>query len=255
MPVLQLYQPANMYALNLDHDYGTSSEEAFMTRTMLRDISTTQQLKVEMETRGQNGNCKWREARALRITASKFGEICRATERKDLTKFAESVVNLVHFSSKATAHGNKYEAIAVEAFEHIRGRTSECGLFISPDHPWLGASPDRILDDNSIVEVKCPFKAKDMLIDSVTVPYLQQGEKGLELKPTHIYHYQVQGQLMCSQRTLCYFCVYTLKDFKVIEIERNDIFIGAMVDILSKFFNDFLYPRLVEKHVFLDYGK
>lgn len=43
--------------------------------------------------------------------------------------------------------------------------------------PFLGASPDRVVNDDVICEVKCPFSAKDKDISPVTVPYLKlEGE-------------------------------------------------------------------------------
>jgi len=38
----------------------------------------------------------------------------------------------------------------------------ECGLFISKERPYLGASPDRLLAETSVIEVKCPYSSRNM---------------------------------------------------------------------------------------------
>ena len=34
---------------------------------------------------------------------------------------------------------------------------TECGLFIHPKHQFLAASPDGLIGDNTVLEIKCPF--------------------------------------------------------------------------------------------------
>lgn len=36
----------------------------------------------------------------------------------------------------------------------------DCGLFIDEKYPFLGATPDGLIDDNGIVEIKCPHSCK-----------------------------------------------------------------------------------------------
>lgn len=71
------------------------------------------------------------------------------------------------------------------------------------------------------------------------VPYLYLCEKSgfLKLNKSHNYFYQVQGQLMCTRRQTAYFCVYTIKDFKMIIIERDNTFITNMLGKLKNFYN------------------
>lgn len=38
-------------------------------------------------------------------------------------------------------------------------KISECGLFIDEDYPFVGATPDGVINDDTIVEVKCPVAA------------------------------------------------------------------------------------------------
>jgi hypothetical protein len=41
-------------------------------------------------------------------------------------------------------------------------RIEEYGIFIDSDFPYLTASPDKlVIDEDAILEVKCPYNARD----------------------------------------------------------------------------------------------
>jgi len=174
----------------------------------------------------------WKDHQKIRITSSLFGDVAKATERKDMTKLANSILNPKHFSTKATRHGQLYEKVAIEKYESCMNcNVTQSGLVVSADVPYLAASPDGMVGDNICLEIKCPFVARDRDITPATVPFIDS----LGLKRNHNYYYQVQGQLFCTGRTECHFCVYTLKDFRVFSIARDDEFISQMVDSLKAF--------------------
>jgi len=89
----------------------------------------------------------------------------------------------------------------------------ESGFVISHSHPYLGASPDGLVGDDIVLEVKCPYVVRDKCITPKTVPFLDEGG----LKCNHQYYYQVQGQLSCTERSVAHFCVYTFQDFRVFD--------------------------------------
>lgn len=49
-----------------------------------------------------------------------------------------------------------------------------CGLFVDPETPWLGASPDRVVHDpaedppHGIVEIKCPHSLYNKTVEELT---------------------------------------------------------------------------------------
>lgn len=71
----------------------------------------------------------------------------------------------------------------------------KCGFFISAEYPFLGASPDGLLGEDTIIEIKCPYSSRKSLINEITVPYLYYNNGELALKKNHPYYAQVQGQL------------------------------------------------------------
>ena len=131
--------------------------------------------------------------------------------------------------------------------------TREAGLFASVDYPFLAASPDRVIDDKQLLEVKCPYSAKDNMITPVTVPYLEMCNDGLILKKSHAYCYQVQGQLLCSDRDVCHFLVFTFKDQKLITIRRDEDFIAQMKSKLITFYKEVFRAVYLDKEFFKNY--
>ena len=169
----------------------------------ITSITEEEIVRIELATRNQADSKVWKKERQIRITASNFGSICKATDRRNFTLLATSLLNLHEFSSRATEHGKKYESVAVELYAkeygHMYGMPEKCGLFICHEYPWLAASPDRVISKN-ILEVKCPFSVKDCTITPTTVPYLQLFNKTTVLNKQHIYYYQIQGQLYCTKK-------------------------------------------------------
>ena len=256
MPVTQLYKPANPHARTADHQYTSMSEEdLFLHRENILEINEAQQEMLERGTVGQHNNSVWKRQHTLRLTSSQFGVICRATVKKDLSRLASQLVSPRPFTSRSVQHGLQYEAVAVQQFEATHGPTSACGMFVCLNAPWLAASPDRIVSDLAILEVKCPYTAKDRPINPTTVPYIKEMHGTLQLDHNHPYYYQVQGQLLCSNRKVCYFCVYTLKDMKVFEIHRDDKFIAEMFSHLKQFFDEYFLQAVVRRYVYQYYDQ
>lgn len=259
MPVRQLFEPASIPGLAHDHSYmELSMEDDFLQRFKVTHISPEEVQEIEAATRDQASSKRWQEERKKRLTSSYFGEICKATDRKNKTSFAESLMTERELKTAAITHGRKYEVLAVEKYEQLTSvKTSKCGLFVSVQNPFLAASPDRIIDAKTILEVKCPYSARDREITPVSVPYLKplSSPPFFKLDPTHAYYYQIQGQLLCSGRQSCLFLVYTLKDMKVIEVNLDEPFVAEMVAKLRCFFEEFFREALVNKYFYKNYSK
>lgn len=167
---------------------------------------------------------------------------------------ANTLISYRDIRSKPILHGRRYEQVAVEKFEAKWGiHTEECGIFVCVDHPQLAASPDRIIDQDTVLEVKCPYANRDTLISAATVPYLKDKNGELTLDENHNYYFQVQGQLLCTNRKQCVFVVYTFRDIIKIQIERNEEFIQNMVEKLLGFYEIYFRPAFVNKCIYKNY--
>ncbi len=257
MAILQSLPPANMYGVINDHDYlEVGPEEGFLEKLLVAKISSEQAKAIEESTRGQSQNRLWYAERCKRLTASKFGKICRCTNLTDKIALAKNLACVKKVTSPAIRHGLTFESVAVKKFEEETSVTTKpCGIFVSQTHPFLSGTPDAVVDERTVVEVKCPLKGCDMIIHPATVPYLQYNNGALTLDENHEYYYQVQGQMFCSGRQECKFVVYTFKDLKILTIKRDEKFISTMLGQLNDFYKTYFRGTLLQKYLYRNTDK
>jgi len=97
--------------------------------------------------------------------------------------------------------GKELEGEAVEFFEHRTGLTCDpVGFVPFTDH--AGSSPDRMVSDGSILEVKCPSNSKNQ------VGYLMLTDH-CDLKREHPeYYWQIQTAILFTGAEKGYFAAY-----------------------------------------------
>lgn len=247
-----------------DKDYGPNAskpdmeEELFKIRSQdfLDSLkkSSEERHHLERSTLTQSDSGQWKEERRKLLTASNFGVVCN---RRPTTSCKNLVKAMLYsdFDTEAMRYGRTNEDTAVHELETTEGvSVSRCGLFIDSDKPYLGASPDGLIDDDGLVEVKCPSSAKEMTPNDAIAArkitfwsYDKARAKVTGVNVRHKYHYQVQGQLHVTKRNYCLFAVWTPLGIKVQRIERDDNFWHKeMLEKLTKFYMDCLLPELVD---------
>ena len=175
-------------------------------------------------------------------------------------KKAYSILEPKDLSSlDAIKHGIRNESVAAnklkESLKLQYGENfelSNCGLYVHPTLPFLGASPDRILkiyNENVVVEIKCPHSAFKLKISPYTVNYLELISDTLCLKKTHSYYSQVQGQLACTNLKTCFFVVYT-GDLVIIRVHRDEQFIAHMLLQLNDFYQKYFKFAVLNKYFY-----
>ncbi|KAJ8884687.1 hypothetical protein PR048_016545, partial [Dryococelus australis] len=95
------------------------------------------------------------------------------------------------------------EMLTAFYFDNVSAKTYVGYSLTNRIHIYICASPDGLVEDQGMVEIKSPFSAARM-----------DGEKFLEtnesqtitVKKTHEYYYQIQGLLHITQRDYCIFC-------------------------------------------------
>lgn len=182
------------------------------------------------------------------MTASKFGELTRITSRRNIEKLCQSIVSTKQIRSNAIRHGQRFEKKALNKFELEKGiKTHKAGLFVCVDKPFLGATPDAIVDQTTIVEVKCPYSGRsEMILPGKLFPYLSYDANGqISLKTDSKYFSQVQGQLYISKKRYCYFVVYTFCDFFCQKIEIDSEYCEiSLIPKLELFYVKYLRPYI-----------
>ncbi|KAF0748505.1 YqaJ domain-containing protein [Aphis craccivora] len=216
-----------------DEHYGNADILDGMT---LYDVNRT---TVEETTRHQTESENWRAERMIRLTASNFGRVCKMRRNTSCKNIVHSILYLT-FNNKSIQYGRDMEDEAKTKFEEKFGyKIKKCGLLIDVQIPYLAASPDGIIGDTAIVEIKCPYAAKDTeneieAVSTGKLKYCSIKENKLVLSKNHIYYYQIQGQLHISQKEQCFFIIYTTNWMSVQIIKYDDDFWSThMVDKLK----------------------
>ena len=247
-----------------------STEQLLKTVAAFKEslkLPTAEIRRIERETRDQSRSSLWFSVRKYRITASYFGEIFRRLPSTPPHHLVLRVIDPKPFNCAATEWGKTHEACALEQYRkyyHSRGNpdlvTSSAGFAISEDHPFLGASPDGYVYDPSalqsfgLVEVKCPYKYRgyapieaclnaDFFCELVTQ---SSGDQAFQLKRSHSYYCQVQGQMAITGRAWCDFVVFTSKGIAIERIGFDKLFWeNELLPKLVDFFDNCLAPEVV----------
>ncbi len=214
-------------------------------------ITESEAQVLETLTREQSKNKMWFQARKYRVTASRFGEVCKATSARNYYGLSSTIFNPPLLHTKAVTYGKANEIKAIKKFSDLTGKiVLPCGLFVNTDYPFLGATPDGIIssESHSLLEVKCPFSARDSMISPESVSFLEKSNETCNLKRNHNYYFQIQGQLGITKRKLCYFVVFTQIDIFVEEIVFDDAFFcKEIVPKLTEFYENHYRPFAASK--------
>lgn len=172
---------------------------------------------------------EWYQVRLGRFTASRIGELFtqpkskKAREAGELSKgakkyIAKVVTEIRHQKSvvkplehvAAIAYGNQYESEAVEWYEAYHEiETQATGFFAGGN--WLGASPDRLIGEDGVLEIKCCYE-KTVHTERITLwlDTLEDGGSGNDFLKSYnkLYYYQIQFQMYATQRKWAHWVSY-----------------------------------------------
>ena len=206
-------------------------------------------LRISEITVGQRDNPAWHIARRGRLTASNFGSVLKA--KRITPSLLKRILGEYDLSRvKAVQWGVDNEEEAIRAFTLKTGKTvKETGIWFYSSG-ILGASPDGIVDEETVLKAKCPYTERNLTIEEAvksTTFCLEKSEsgQGYALKKDHVYWHQVQGEMYFSRRKFCFFVVWTTKDVAILKIERDDTW-AANIPCLIQFYYDQIFPKIVE---------
>ncbi len=128
--------------------------------------------------------------------------------------------------NKWTERGHELEPEAASSYEFVNDVVTEKIGFVTNDDETIGCSPDRFVDKDGLVEIKC-LKAENHV---AAILYYKKHEKA----PTQ-YFQQVQGQMMICEREWCDLVFYhpTLP-LLVIRQELDSVFIGKLLGAITE---------------------
>ena len=244
----------------------SNSVDEFMER--LKAMSKETIIEVEEMTRGQSENPQWFAFRKHVITASKAHAVmtrCNSLKKKSLSlNAAEPIFQKVSGTANlnpdlpALRYGRAMEEEAVNCFKQLFSETHknvkifECGLYLSNDAPYIGGSPDRIVECDccrkSCLEVKCPFSVRHTtpVDDSVNLPYLKKENGEHKLNQQHSYFTQCQVQMAVTEIPVSDFFIWTAHGYFIEKIKFCSSKWTEVKDILHDFYVKMYLPLLFD---------
>ena len=101
---------------------------------------------------------------------------------------------------------------------------------VIPEYAGIGASPDGLVGENGLLEIKCPNTAQH-------VATLQKQE------PDKKYWWQMQMQMACTDRAWCAFVSFDDRlpeplQTVILTVERDDEAISEMIDECLEFLGE-----------------
>ena len=176
---------------------------------------------------------EWFAARLGKVTASKVSDVMSKGAGREtymIQLIAEFLTNSrgASFTNTAMEWGTTTEPYARQAYEALNSVwVEEMGFAPHPTIERAGASPDGLVGDDGLIEIKCPNTAThlDTLIDK-TVPKK--------------YINQMQFQMACTGRKWCDFVSFDNRlpedlQIFVLRVERDDRHIADMEAAINKF--------------------
>lgn len=154
----------------------------------------------------EQGSAEWLAARAGMITASRIADVMAKTKTGESASRANYRAQLVaerltgrpqeSFTNSAMQWGTEQEPMARTAYEIAHSvMVDQVGLILHPEIKRAGASPDGLIGDDGLIEIKCPN----------TATHIEYATAG---KPPTKYLLQMLWQMECTGRQWCDFVSY-----------------------------------------------
>ena len=128
---------------------------------------------------------------------------------------------------------------------------SECGLFVYPQKPFLGASPGGIVYckccGSGVCEIKCPYRFRDVDPEAaagVKDFCLLKNRTIIRLDRNYAYYFQVQAQIFICGLDYCDFVVSTTKGIYIERILPDAQFWVSTIQSAEAFVKVGVFPEL-----------
>lgn len=181
---------------------------------------------------------EWFAARRGKVTASRIADVCAKTKSGWGASRGNYAAELIcerltgataeRYTNAAMQWGTDTEPQARAAYEFLHDAVvEEVGFIDHPRIPMTGASPDGLVGDEGMLEIKCPN----------TATHLQTLISG---KIEGKYFLQMQWQMACAGRQWCDFASFDPRlpepmQLWVERVERDDKKLAEVGEVVSEF--------------------
>lgn len=183
-------------------------------------------------------SAEWFEARLGKVTASRVSDVMAKTKSGYAASRQNYMMELLcqrltgnredNFTSAAMQRGTELEPSARSVYEAEKGVfVVEVGLVDHPEIVGFAASPDGLVEEVGLLEIKCPNTATH-------IEFLRTG------KPDNKYQWQMLAQMACTGRYWCDFVSFDDRlpaglQYSCIRFERDESRIHEMEKEIMQF--------------------
>ena len=189
----------------------------------------------------EQGTDAWHQLRLGKVTASRVADILARTKTGPSASRQNYLIELAlqrttgiiaeSYSNAAMEWGTQTEPQARVAYEVTTNNFVDQIAFV--DHPsiaWFGCSPDGLVSDRGLVEIKCPNSATHW-------EYFKAKE------PPKKYFIQMQAQIACTDRDWCDFISFDPRmpdrsQLLIVNVPRDPEFILFMEAEIKQFLSE-----------------
>ena len=189
----------------------------------------------------EQGTEEWLKIRLGKVTASGVADVLAKTKTGVSASRANYLIKLAiqrttgqieeGFTNDAMQWGKDHEAQARVAYEVVSGNfVDQVGFVEHPSIKWFGCSPDGLINNNGLVEIKCPNSATHW-------SYIKDDG------PPTKYYIQMQAQMACTEREWCDFVSFDPRmpersRLFIKRVDREDEYIAEMEAEVKKFLDE-----------------
>ena len=247
--------------LNLPFIIRTIKNRDEFMRAIKDTYSTRAISKIERRTRLQAQSRHWFVYRRCLIT----GTMARRVIIQNLRNAPSIKLNKCisrqfqsDFSTPAMSYGIENEKHALNAFfnqfklTHQNAQLHQKGLVIFNQIPYIAGSPDGILTCDCcnhafLVEVKCPYRLRDVGISSWRI--LEYMNSDRRLKREHTYYNQVNLYQGIMDLHTAFFIVYAKDGIIVDSIDFDRTFFDYQIQNICEYYMNHYLPEIIGKGI------
>lgn len=198
----------------------------------------------------KQGSEEWKNLRLGKVTASRVADVLAKTKSGASASRKNYMAQLLcerltgrqeeSFTNAAMQRGIDLEPVARANYMLETGEiVQEVGFIDHPTIEYFGASPDGLIGDDGLIEIKCPNTATHL-------------ETLKNRKPDNKYIIQMQVQMACTGRKWCDFVSYDDRlpedlAYICVRINRDDDHIAEIEKAVSEFLLE-LKDTIAELH-------
>lgn len=165
-----------MYGYNADKHYGDQHADIDKSPIIMNELEKEfmnklkndqeNRKQIERDTIDQRNSPLWHAIRKNLITASHFKTVCAWNPTTScVNKVNDILYPPIREGNPIQQYGIDQEEVVKKGLKKKYKNFQDCGLFIDEKLPMIACSPDGLIGNDGLIEIKCPYLASNMTVE------------------------------------------------------------------------------------------